>query len=104
MFQATEESSNSSSEESSIDDDCSVSTYRSALEVKEGVSDSDERELRENLIKHEEKDVRKAKCMVAFAFLVCAFAVCFSVFIFAKKGDEKSFELEVSLLFLNANP
>ena len=54
------------------------------------------KDLRDTIIKNEEKSVRKARCLVGFAVIACAIAVSVLVYVFAKKGDLKSFELQVS--------
>jgi hypothetical protein len=53
-------------------------------------------DIRDTIIKQEEKAVRKARCLVGFAVIVCAITVSVSVYVFAKNGDKESFELEVS--------
>jgi hypothetical protein len=53
-------------------------------------------DIRDTIIMHEEKAVRIARCLVAFAVIACAIAASVSVYIFAKNGDRESFELEVS--------
>jgi hypothetical protein len=53
-------------------------------------------DIRDTIIKYEEKAVRKARCLVGFAVIACAISVSVSVYIFAKNGDKESFELEVS--------
>jgi hypothetical protein len=59
-------------------------------------SDERNKELRDEIIKQEEADVRKAKILVGIAFFICVISVSIAVFVFASQGEEYSFELDVS--------
>ena len=65
-----------------------------------GSSDDEasERGIRDAFIRKEERDVMKAKVLVASVMMLCAAAVTVSVYVFAKQNDEHSFEVEVSVL------
>ena len=54
-----------------------------------------EQEMRDAFIRKEERNVLKAKVVVAGAVMACAAAVTGSVYIFAKQNDEQSFKVEV---------
>ena len=55
------------------------------------------KELRETIIKHEEKAVRRSRVMVAVAIIICSVAVTVAVYFLTKKSEQNSFELEVRL-------
>jgi hypothetical protein len=57
---------------------------------------SDDQDLRDRIIKEEERNVRGARILVGVAFLTCAVAVTIAVYFFAKKSDTRSFEVQVS--------
>ena len=69
--------------------------------TKEG-SISEEQEIKNRVIKEEETDVRRARILVGTAFLACAVAVSVAVYLFAKKSNQESFEIEVSRIVLSA--
>jgi hypothetical protein len=48
-----------------------------------------------NFVKVEELNVRRARRLVGVVFVLCAVAVSIAVFLFAKKSDERAFEVEV---------
>jgi hypothetical protein len=54
------------------------------------------KDIRDTIIKKEEKAVITARRLVAFAVITCAVAVSVSVYLFTKRSDKKSFELQVS--------
>ena len=58
-------------------------------------SDQVESKLRKQVIHFEEKQVLKARFIVAAAILICTFAVCAAIFVAANRGDHHTFELEV---------
>ena len=57
--------------------------------------DKVEKEMRNKIIKKEEKAVRRARMMVVGAFIACATAVCVTVYTFASRADFRNFDLEV---------
>jgi hypothetical protein len=67
-----------------------------ACDVESGNGSVQTKDLRDTIIKNEEKSVKKARRLVGFAVIACAITVSVSVYFFAKKGDQKSFELQVS--------
>lgn len=84
-------------DEPSISDERSTSTddnisFRSETQRKDGK----ERELRETLIKSEEKAVRAARIFVIITVIAMTVAVSVSVYFFASGGDQYSFEIAVS--------
>jgi hydroxylamine reductase (hybrid-cluster protein) len=60
---------------------------------------ADDKELRDRIIKDEEKGVRNARLLVIVAIVACAAAVSSAVYIFAAGHDQTTFELEVSKHF-----
>ncbi len=52
--------------------------------------------MKDRIIKKEEKAVRKARYLVIAAVIACAVAASTSIYIFALKSDQSTFELEVS--------
>jgi hypothetical protein len=56
----------------------------------------DDKEMKDRIIKKEEKAVRNARLLVITAIIACAVAVTTAIYIFASKSDETTFELEVS--------
>jgi hypothetical protein len=67
-----------------------------AGDVESGTGSVQAKDLRDTIIKNEEKSVKKARRLVGFAVIACAITVSVLVYFFAKKGDQKSFELQVS--------
>ena len=63
----------------------------------------DSRNVREGIIKEEERAVRRAKFFVGFAVMACAVAVFLAVFFLNKKSDLQSFEIEVRCTVYVAN-
>jgi hypothetical protein len=57
--------------------------------------DEAEKEMRDKIIKKEEKAVRRARMIVVGAFVACATAVSVAVYKFASRADFRNFELEV---------
>jgi hypothetical protein len=57
--------------------------------------DEAEKEMRDKIIKKEEKAVRRARMIVVGAFVACATAVSVTVYKFASRADFRNFELEV---------
>jgi hypothetical protein len=77
----------------------SSSSVTGASESKTGheaKQDQEEKEMRDKIIKSEEKAVKKGRLLVIGAFIACATAVSVAVYKFASKADFRSFELEVS--------
>jgi hypothetical protein len=56
----------------------------------------EDQEMKDRIIKNEERAVRNARLLVITAIIACAVAVTTAIYIFAKKSDEDTFELEVS--------
>jgi hypothetical protein len=54
-------------------------------------------DLRNRIIKEEEKAVKKARVLVVVALCACIIAVSSAIYVFASNGDQHSFELEVSI-------
>jgi hypothetical protein len=76
---------------------CSESHDETAPESSpEGDSAQEDKDMKDNIIKSEEKAVRNARLLVVTAILACAVAVTTAIYIFAKKSDQDTFELEVS--------
>jgi hypothetical protein len=67
-----------------------------------GGSTNGEQELKNRVIKEEEKHVRRARILVGVAFLACSVAVSVAVYIFTERSDERAFESEVSRIILSA--
>jgi hypothetical protein len=62
----------------------------------EGDNPQEGKEMKDRIIKKEEKAVRNARLVVIAAILACAVAVTTAIYVFASKSDQNSFELEVS--------
>jgi hypothetical protein len=56
----------------------------------------EDKEMTDRIIKKEEKAVRTAKFVVIAAIIVCAMAAITTIYVFATKSDQDTFELEVS--------
>jgi hypothetical protein len=56
----------------------------------------EDKEMKDRIIKKEEKAVRSARLLVIAAVIACAVAASTSIYIFASKSDQSTFELEVS--------
>jgi hypothetical protein len=61
-----------------------------------GGNEQEEKEMRDLIIKQEERNVRKARLFVIAAIIAIAVAVSTAIYIFAAKSDQDTFELEVS--------
>ena len=86
------------------DDDRSLSdsSFTGASASKSGhdhdeTQDKAEKEMRDKIIKKEEKAVRRARVMVVGTFIACATAVSVTVYTFAARADFRNFELEVRI-------
>ena len=55
-------------------------------------------ELNRNILREEEKNVRRARILVGVAFLACAAAITCTVYFLTKQSDQSAFEAEVSFL------
>ena len=65
-------------------------------DVESGSGRSEEsKDIRESIIRKEERAVQQAKCFVAFSVMACAVAVFVAVYFLTKKSDDRSFEIEV---------
>jgi heme/copper-type cytochrome/quinol oxidase subunit 2 len=62
----------------------------------EGDNAQEDKEMKDRIIKTEEKAVRNARLLVITAILSCAVAVSTAIYFVAKKNDHDTFELEVS--------
>jgi hypothetical protein len=62
----------------------------------EGDTRQEGKEMKDRIIKKEEKAVRNARLLVVTAILACAVAVTTAIYVFASKSDQDTFELEVS--------
>jgi hypothetical protein len=60
-----------------------------------GADAQEDKEMRDRIIKKEEKAVRNARLLVIVAIIACAVAVSTAIYIFSKKSDEDTFNLEV---------
>jgi p-aminobenzoyl-glutamate transporter AbgT len=56
----------------------------------------EDKEMKDRIIKKEEKAVRNARLLVITAIIACAVAVTTAIYVFASKSDQTTFELEVS--------
>jgi hypothetical protein len=74
---------------------CSESHTMPGSSPKEDNAQED-KEMKDHIIKNEEKAVRNARLLVITAILACAVAVTTAIYIFAAKSDQDTFELEVS--------
>jgi hypothetical protein len=70
-------------------------------ETSSAGSTNDEQELKNSVIKQEEKHVRRARILVGVAFLACSVAVSTAVYFFTERSDERTFETEVSRIILS---
>ena len=80
----------SSEDERSLSTDDNLSVRSDAYRRRE-----EEKAIRENLIKNEEKAVRTARYFVIIAVVAMTIAVSVSVWYFASAGDQYSFEIAV---------
>jgi hypothetical protein len=65
-------------------------------DVESGTGTVRTKDIRDTIIKKEEKAVINARRLVGFAVITCAVAVSVSLYVFTKRSDKKSFELQVS--------
>jgi hydroxylamine reductase (hybrid-cluster protein) len=63
---------------------------------QEGDDAQDDKEMKDRIIKTEEKAVRNARLLVIAAVIACAVAVSTAIYIFASNSDQSTFEMEVS--------
>jgi hypothetical protein len=91
-----EDKSSSGHGGSSDNTDLHSSSSVTAGDVESGNGSVQTKDLRDTIIKSEEKSVKKARRLVGFAVIACAITVSVLVYFFAKKGDQESFELQVS--------
>jgi hypothetical protein len=63
---------------------------------EEGEITQEDKEMKDRIIKKEEKAVRSARLLVIAAVIACAVAASTAIYIFASKSDQSTFELEVS--------
>jgi hypothetical protein len=62
----------------------------------EGDDVQEDKEMKNRIIRKEEKDVRNARLLLIAAVMACAVAVSVAIYIFASRSDQSTFELEVS--------
>jgi p-aminobenzoyl-glutamate transporter AbgT len=62
----------------------------------EGEEAQEDKEMKNRIIKKEEKAVRNARLLVIAAVIACAVAVSTAIYIFASRSDQSTFELEAS--------
>jgi hypothetical protein len=75
---------------------CSASSHTLPGSPKEGEVTEEGKEMKNRIIKREEKAVRDARLLVAAAIIACAVAVSTAIYVFALNSDQTTFELEVS--------
>ena len=78
----------------------SSSSFTGASASKSGhdhdaTEDEAEKEMRDKIIKKEEKGVRRGRIIVVAAYIACATAVSVMIYTFASRADLRNFELEV---------
>ena len=78
----------------------SSSSFTGASASKSGhdhdaTEDEAEKEMRDKIIKKEEKGVRRGRVIVVAAYVACATAVSVMIYTFASRADFRNFELEV---------
>jgi hypothetical protein len=76
--------------------DSSPASSVTSGDVESGTGIVPTKDIRDTIIKKEEKAVIHARRLVGFAVITCAVAVSVSVYLFTKRSDKKSFELQVS--------
>jgi hypothetical protein len=92
---------NDDGDDGNDDRSLSDSTFTGGASASKSGHDHDEtqnkveKEMRDKIIKKEEKAVRRARIMVVGAFIACATAVSVTVYTFASRADFRNFELEV---------
>ena len=70
-----------------------TTTVRDLENGRGGISE-EAREMRDTVIKKEEKAVRRSRTLVGIAVALCAVAVTVAVFFISKASDQNSFEIE----------
>ena len=74
----------------------SHSTGTGFLDLENDKNASEEaREMRDTVIKKEEKAVKRSRVLVGAAVALCAIAVSIAVYFISKANDQNSFEIEV---------
>jgi hypothetical protein len=89
----------------SEDDTCSILEVMSTassepnstagISVKYGGADKEEKKLRAKIIQGDEKAVQWARLIVILVVVAFAFAVSTTVYVFASRGNQQSFKLQV---------
>ena len=82
-------------------DICEESSFSESQNVTGGSSSGrdhaqQDKEMKNRIIRKEEKAVRNARLLVIAAVIACAVAVSTAIYIFASNSDQTTFELEVS--------
>jgi hypothetical protein len=82
-----------------IYEESSCSKSHQSMPVSSPAEDEkqEDKEMKDRIIKREEKAVRYARLLLVAAITVCAVAVSTAIFIFASNNDQTTFELEVSM-------
>jgi hypothetical protein len=75
---------------------CSESSQTLPGPPQEGEVAQEGKEMKDRIIKKEEKAVRNARLLVIAAVIACAVATSTAIYIFASNSDQSTFELEVS--------
>jgi hypothetical protein len=75
---------------------CSASRHALPESPQKREVTQEDKEMKNRIIKREEKAVRDARLLVAAAIIACAVAVSTAIYIFASNSDQTTFELEVS--------
>ena len=95
LAQAGLEDLNEEDEDFDMTSSHGMSTTNGDLEGGEPANDG-AKEMRDTVIKKEEKAVNRSRALVGVAVSLCAIAVTVAVYIISKRGDRNSFEIEVS--------
>ena len=75
-------------------DSISSTTEQSGRVLDAPAHDAD-KEVRNKMINKEERNVRKARCIVVVVGIACAIAVGAAINVFARQSEQTTFEIEV---------
>jgi hypothetical protein len=78
------------------DDSSQSSSHISKTPSLLATTNPEDNERRLQIIAREERHVRKARCAVASAMVVCAVALSVAVYTFAARAEYQNFQLEVT--------
>jgi hypothetical protein len=73
----------------------SESDPNAGTSVKSGGADKEEEKLRANIIQGDDKAVQWARLIVILVVVAFAFAVSTTIYIFASRGNQRSFQMQV---------